>query len=283
MIDIVTVVFQEELEVIQLQAHSIEKFCQLLDIKNIFVMVNDSIELVDQIDCNWWGALADRVKIIPRQQFAVEYTEIGWLDQQLLKILGSSLSDNNWSMILDAKTILVKPWTKELIFDSQGKLTTGLHPIQPVFAQSGIMVSELFGINLEYVAGPAGVPFIFNNQWIRDMIKEIENRTEQNFAQWFLNAGKITEFILYTGYVQWLHNGLDHCYSQVADTYQVCNICHSETSNYNLKIKDLTSGNNHSVSIHRNCWKTLTTEQKYMYIDFLIKQGFSKAEILCKH
>ena len=89
MIDIVTVVFEEELPVLQVQAQSIDHFCTDLGLKNIYVMVNDHDDLTSQIDKSWWGQFQDRVQIVPRSMFATSYVDNGWVSQQVLKLLGA--------------------------------------------------------------------------------------------------------------------------------------------------------------------------------------------------
>jgi hypothetical protein len=114
MIDLVTVVFREELPILRVQAESIDLYCQDIGIQTIFVFVNDTVDLINDIDLAWWGSLSNRVRIVHRDQFGCLFVENGWVSQQVLKVLGSSLSENQFSMILDAKTIIVKSATLEL-------------------------------------------------------------------------------------------------------------------------------------------------------------------------
>ena len=86
MIDIVTVVFSEELPVLRVQAQSIDRYCAELGLKNIYVLVNDSDSVLDQIDKTWWGQYQDQVQIISRSVFSTSYVENGWVSQQILKI-----------------------------------------------------------------------------------------------------------------------------------------------------------------------------------------------------
>jgi hypothetical protein len=54
MIDIATVVFRDELPILKLQAQSIERYCQHIGIRNIYVIVNDDDDTIHQIDAGWW-------------------------------------------------------------------------------------------------------------------------------------------------------------------------------------------------------------------------------------
>jgi len=277
MIDIITVVFREELPILKLQAESIDLYCQDINLGSIYVIVND--DTLD-IDTALWGSFADRVRIIPRTAWPVQYAENGWLTQQLLKLLGAANSTNTWTMILDAKTIIVQPVDLDRIFDSQDRLTWGYLPIFPVFEPAKKIVSELFDIDLKNVAGPAGVPFFFHNSTVRSMIKDVELRTQQPFSEWFQQQGMVTEFILYSGYLEYRDTTLDVMYTHRAETYKVCNVCHTETEIFNLKFIEMMHPDTLTVSVHRKAWTALTDIQRKAYKDYLILHGIGQAKDL---
>jgi hypothetical protein len=280
MIDIITVVFQEELPILKLQAESIDLYCQDINLGSIYVIVNDDTD-PNKIDVDWWGTLSDRVRVIPRSVWGIDYAENGWLSQQLLKLLGSANSKNTWSMILDAKTIIVQPIDLNRIFDSQNRLTWGYFPIFPVFEPARKIVSKLFDIDLKNVAGPAGVPFFFHNSTVRSMIKDVELRTQQSFGDWFQQQGMVTEFILYSGYLEYRDTTLDVMYDQNNKfRYQVCNISHGEVELFNTKFLEMMHPNILTVSVHRKAWTILTDIQRKAYKDFLTLHSISQAREL---
>jgi hypothetical protein len=279
MIDIVTVVFQEELPTLKLQAQSIDLYCQNIGIKNIYVVVNDHNHVVDYIDPLWWGSLSHTVKILPRSVFSTEFVDNGWLSQQVLKILASTVSYNTWSMILDAKTVITRPILLDYLFDKQHRLTVSYHPIADVFLPSRNIVNQLFDIELTHVAGPSGIPFFFHNNTVRSMVADVSRLVNQDFPLWFQQQGMLTEFILYTGYVYYRDHTLDQVYS-IDSSFEVCNICHSEVSRADYKLDQMNNPEILTVSIHRNAWKQLTDQQKYRYQNFLITRGISRAQEL---
>lgn len=274
MIDLITIVFKEELPVLQAQAQSVERYCQDIGIQNIYVVVNDEESVVGEIDAAWWGALADRVLIIPRSAFSTDYSSNGWLSQQVLKLMTAAVSYNTWSMVLDAKTIFVKPLQLNELLDAQGRPRVGQLDIYPVFERSRQIVNELFNIDLQKQLGPGGVPFVINNRAVRAMIAEVEQRTSTAFPEWFQAQGMLTEFILYSGYIH-LQDGFDKLYN--VDVYEVIpvNICHSEVAAFDRKFKNMQ--NSLTVSIHRNAWTKLTAEQQQQYQHFLIDRGILAA------
>ena len=181
MIDTLTVVFKPELPILKVQAESISKNCQHIGIKNIFVVVNDDPQVVDLIDKTWWGPLQNCVRVLHRSALADWYVDDGWLSQQALKVLGAAYSENEFIMILDAKTIIVKPVTLDLVLP-EGKPTGGNMPIPEVFDTSAKIVGHLFDVKLTKNGGSSGVPFFFHGQTIRKMIDEIHSRTGEKFS-----------------------------------------------------------------------------------------------------
>ena len=282
MIDIVTVVFREELPILQLQAESIELYCQNMMLGNIVVVINDESMSKDDIDPAWYGNMAERVQIVHRQELADQWANDGWLTQQLCKLLASaSIKLSTWTMVLDAKTILIEPVNHNRLFDHLGRLTWGYSSIAPVFEPSRKIVGELFEINLQHIAGPSGVPFFFNNSIVRSMIKEVETRTHTPFAKWFQEVGMVTEFILYSGYLQYVDGSLDKQYSKPTSTsYSVCNICHSEVQSFDRKFLEMLMPDTLTVGIHRNAWSQLNPEQKKKYQDLLISKEITRAKEL---
>ena len=275
MLDIVTVVFRDELPILRVQAESIDLYCRDIGIQTIFVVVNDDDSIVDQIDPSWWGSLNDRVRIIPRSYFNCNFVENGWVSQQVLKVLASSLSTNQYSMILDAKTIFVKTATIELLFPN-GKQAGGSYPIQEVFLTSARIVGELFNVTVDRNGGTSGVPFIFKNELVRNMIVEIENCTKEPFPKWFQDRGMVTEYILYVGYCKYLYGTLDEIYSQ-SYPYQVVNLCHSQTGIIPNKLNDMAQSKTLTVSIHRRAWTVMTEEQKDTYRKLLTSRHIKTA------
>lgn len=279
MIDIVTVVFREELPVLKLQAQSVDLYCNNMDLGNIYVIVNDDTLDVSEIDHSWWGKFNNRVVVMHRKTWNIDYVENGWLTQQLLKLLGANTSRNEWTMILDAKTILAQPVELTKLFDNYGLLKWGYAPVIPVFEPSRQLVSKLFNIDLKSVAGPAGIPFFFKNSLVREMLREVESRTEQPFAEWFQKTGMVTEFILYSGYVQYRFGNLGFLYTNDYQTYKICNICHSEVESFDRKFQEMLDPDILTVSVHRNAWSKLTDDQKNLYRNLLIKFGVNGQEL----
>jgi hypothetical protein len=280
MIDIVTVVFKDELPILKVQAESVDLYCKELGIQTIFVIVNDDDSVADLIDPGWWGSLQSQVQIIPRSSFACQFVENGWVSQQVLKLLGSSLSRNTWSMLLDAKTLVSDCMTSDIFVANSDQLTLGIGPVLEVFEPAAKIASDLFGITVAHVAQPAGVPFIFRNQDVRQLIDKIETMTHDNFAEWFQRQGMLTEFVLYTAFIQYKYQDLSQVYLGHNQIKLCNNICHSELKIFDIKLQHARDCRPLTVGVHRNAWRYLNEQQKQSYRDYLESIGLTTARSL---
>jgi hypothetical protein len=269
MIDIATVVFRDELPILKLQAQSIERYCQHIGIRNIYVIVNDDDDTIHQIDAAWWGSAANHVLVVPRSAFSTLFVEDGWVSQQALKLLAAGISYNTWTMVLDAKTIFVKELELKDLIDEQGRARVGTLDIYPVFETTRLMVNQTYDIDLQKQLGPGGVPFLFQNDVVRLMIADTTFRVKQKFPLWFQGKGRLTEFMLYSGYLQYRFGGFDTFYNPEFG-FGVVNVCHTEVAQFENKLDQMKNSDPLTVSIHRNAWKELTDEQKQAYQHFLI-------------
>ena len=280
MIDIVTVVFEQEISILRAQAQSIALNCQRIGIRNIYVVLNDTETIAGQIDPAWWGPLASNVLIIPRTAFSTPFVEDGWLSQQVLKLLTASMSYNTYSMILDAKTLFVRELDPATVVDETGRILTGRCPIYPVFEPSKKIVEQLFEIELTEQLGPGGVPFIVHNDTVRMMIAEITLRTRTPFPTWFQQQGMVTEFILYSGFVKFLCGNLEVMYDRQNKLGSIVNVSHDETVHWLTKINQMNNRNTLTVSVHRGAWPRLTAQQRQEYRDLLLQRGIEAARDL---
>jgi len=273
MIDICTVVFREELPALRVQAESVARYAADLGTRNIYVVVNDSDDVVNEIDAGWWGSLADRVMVVPRTAFGADWVENGWVSQQALKLMCSAMSYNHYVMVLDAKTILVRDFLTAEILCS-GRPRVGRMAVFPVFRPSADIAGALWGITVREQLGPGGVPYFFHTQQVRAMIADVEQRTGKSFPAWFQAQGRLTEFVLYSAWLQHcnLYNAL------YADTAVIpCNVNHSEIDRIDQRLDEMIKISAHTVSIHRGAWQAMTPDQRMRYQHYLIDRGLKSA------
>jgi hypothetical protein len=195
----------------------------------------------------------------------------------VLKLLAASMSYNTYSMIMDAKSLLVKEIDPAEFISDTGQIHTGLLDIYPVFEPSRKITSDLFDIDLKKQLGPGGVPFIMHNDTVRMMIAETTIRTKTSFPYWFQQQGMLTEFILYSGFVQFLCGDLTVLYSDKNKLGTQVNVSHDEVDQWNRKFFQMTRLNTFCVSVHRIAWKNMLTQQRNEYKEFLIQRGIEAA------
>lgn len=278
MIDIVTVVFGEEIPILACQAQSLDLYCQDIGLQKIYVMVNEP-DLADKIDITWWGSLSAKVQIIPQEQFNVKWIDNGWLTQQLLKMYGSALSQNQWSMVLDAKTVLTKKFTLDHLLTGQGQIRLGWFPTIGVFEPAQRIANRLFGTDNHLTLELGGVPFFFHNASMRDMIEHIETLVEKDFGAWFLDQGMLTEFVLYSTWISLDAVRKDLYKFANPNHLRICHICHSTADQFDRILSD-HNADIHTLSIHRKAWSGLTIDQKLSFQQKLLDRGISRAKVL---
>lgn len=277
MIDIVTVVFGDELPIMSCQAQSLDLYCRDLGIQRIFVMLNQP-DLAKKIDLGWWGSLAHKVQLIPRETFAAQWLIDGWVNQQLLKMMGSALSQNIWSMVLDAKTIIITPLSIDRLLTDQKQLKIGWMPTTGVFQRAQDIANQLWASANDQMLFPGGVPFFFHNESMRGMIQDIESRMNQDFKSWFLSQGMLTEFVLYSTWIT-TDDSRKNLYRATDHKFKVHNICHTEADRFDQLIQRLDR-DSVSLSVHRHAWSALSPSQKNLFRQQLLARGITRAETL---
>lgn len=277
MIDICTVVFEEEIPLLQVQAESIARYCSNIGVRNIYVVLNDVETLAEKINPAWWGPMSKHVLVIPRTAFSTPWVENGWLSQQLFKLLAASMSYQPWTMVLDAKTTFVRDLELRTVIDFTGKVATGWCPIPEVFMPAKQIVNDFFKIDLQHVIGPAGVPFFFHNDTVRAMISDVSFITNESFPLWFQKQGMLTEFILYSAYVVYKYGSLDVLVHDKNKLGNIVNVCHSEVDNFDNKLTLMRDLETLTVSVHRGAWNKLTPEQRTAYQMLLLDRNIGSA------
>lgn len=277
-IDLITVVFEPELYLLELQARSISLYIDHTRIRNIYIVVNDDNHLCNSIDPQWWGKNADKVNIIHRSFFGDTSMLDGWSSQQLYKLCAANIADSEWSMCLDAKTWFVQPLDWEKLFDHDGRVKFSSFPTIPVFQPAQTAIEQYFDIQLSYVISPGGVPFMFHTETVKDMINYIPD-----FFRFFcVNVNMpsyMTEFMLYSGYVIKKYQSYTVLYTG-QQHYQVTNLADWQINEFDEILERMGANNNLTSSIQGRAYPHLSDSQLDQWLDFLLtKHIISDKEI----
>jgi hypothetical protein len=284
MIDLLTVVFDEEIDILRVQAQSIDLYCENLKIKNIFVVVNDHEDVCQKININWWGAMSDRVKILHRSNFGSYFHDNGWISQQYLKLKASTFSENKWVMVLDAKCVFVKKMYLRNIFDIFGRIKLEYQQKIPYWYNAFENVNLLFDIKLDKLMGI--VPYMFEVDLVVQLIDYVEEKTHQPFERWFqsFRISDMSEIILYFGFVLYKYKYLIRHYTNIEFkniNYNLICVTKLENANGIFESEFIKKCKKcHIVMIHRKCWAVLTDQNKDRYKSILISRGLDTAKFL---
>jgi hypothetical protein len=265
--DLLTVVFRDEISLLKTQARSIDEYVSPEDVNEIKVIVNDVADVAELIDVAWWGKHQSKVKVALRNFNCVVN---GWESQQLCKLLGTASSDETWVTVLDAKTWFIQPYDMSKLFDAQGRVRYRSVPLSEHFLSSKNFVKQLYGVDLVTVIGPGGVPFLFHVATVKELVNCIDN-----FVDFFQVNVKypnlIAEFYLYSGYVLSKYNTYDVLYNQDDPYYVNFNVAHNEPEKIDV-FKQHLSPQLLTASIHRNAYPLLSENQLKTWHDFLIER-----------
>jgi hypothetical protein len=276
MIDLISVVFAEEIPLIQIQARSIDLYVPTELVDCIYIVVNDSTDICNYIQPSWWGRHKQKIKILHQNALSdLSATMHGWDAQQLLKLLMTARSKNNYAYVLDAKTWFVKPVKPELLFNEAGQANAKLMQLFDGFKSTAPFLTEFYGKSYRHIIGPGGVPFAFHTPSLRSMIQEVETKTNKAFDVFFCEAVQfpinITEFTLYSAYIC-SKNCFDKLYTY-RQPYKVVNIAHFQTDEFEELFSQMRYQNTLTVSIHKNTYQQLSENQFQRWCQLLVDKN----------
>lgn len=219
-LDIVTIVFQQEIFLLKLQAISIQKCFQPQDINRIFIVVN---ELAPEVTYSAlsnevlpeYGDLISKIEIIPAHRLMRPHVAAsGWITQQALKLLAARIVSTDFYMVLDAKNHFVQPVSLGTFLDTKsGKARSNRirkHGSLDTALEGSL---EYFGVSRGDYSLPATTPFLLKTVIVRQMIEFIEDREGIHFDDFMVKQkNSITEFFLYNAYLMTLDGGIESVY-----------------------------------------------------------------------
>lgn len=267
-IDLITVVFEPELYLLELQARSISLYIDHTRIRNIYIVVNGDSHLCQTIDPHWWGKNSGKVNIIHRSFFGDTSMLDGWSSQQLYKLCAANIADSEWSMCLDAKTWFIQPLDWHQLFDDGGRVKFSSFPTIPVFRPAQSAIEKYFDINLPEVIGPGGVPFMFHTETVKDMIDAIP-RFFEFFCANVNMPSYMTEFMLYSGFVIKKYKTYATLYSD-QQHYRVTNLADWQIPEFDSILYCMNHYNNLTSSIQGRAYPHLSELQLDQWCEFLL-------------
>jgi hypothetical protein len=214
---IVTVVFEGDVELMYLQARSMNLYCDPSLIEEIIVVDNFTAPKPKRWEeklLQFYGRMATKVRIVPATNITDTHGIPGWFSQQALKLAVARIVKTDRYVILDAKNHLIKPLTRDFLETVNGKVRINgygyeTHPLLRYLEKTCAYVGlDISGPIERFVR--TSTPFTMVTSATKAMVDNIEAREGKDLALVISEHG-LTEFFLYAGHLQ--HNGvLDELY-----------------------------------------------------------------------
>jgi hypothetical protein len=214
----VSVVFEEEYRLLELQARSMGMFLDPAAVAEIIVIDNSAGGMPGRVRADvvaGYDGLADAVRVLrPRDITRVPGT-IGWRAQQVLKLSVAHRVSTARYVVLDAKNHLIDAAGAALFVAPDGRPRVTAHgyerhALRPMIEH----VLKYLGLDpTEHVERFTATitPFTFDTSLVAAMLRDIERRSGRPFAEEFV-ANDLTEFFLYTGWLIAGGRSLDDVY-----------------------------------------------------------------------
>jgi len=203
----VTVVFEAEVPLLELQARSIarhvqdEVFDEYLVIDNTWRGLSPGAQRRIRAEL---GRHGHRLAFIPSSVFGAAPTTSGWRAQQSLKLMAARLLAADHYVVLDAKNHFIESTTKADFFDPVTGLPHGgihsfeRHPLRTHLEH----VATAFGLDptaaVERFTATAP-PVILKRRVVDDVVMDVSGGNPAHFPHEFERAG-YTEFFLYSAW-----------------------------------------------------------------------------------
>jgi hypothetical protein len=278
----VTVVFGGDVELMSLQARSMDKYCPESLVEEILVIDNFTGEKprgwLERTKSDY-GKLWKKVRIIKASDITPS-NGAGWWTQQALKLAVAKHVRSDRYVVLDAKNHLVKPLTHDFLEASGGKAKMNgygysNHPLQKYL----LACCKYVGIDSK---GPlskfvrTSTPFTILTAPAKSVVAALEHKEKTNLLG-AMTKNNLTEFFIYAAMLQ--HQGtLDEVYdwSQqfTADIWPH----QGPDDNMVKKAIKVSLENSHGpfMAVHRGALKAMTPVGKKALAEFWVSRGLFK-------
>ncbi len=215
----VTVVFDAELPLLDLQARSMALYLVPEAVESIIVLDNCVRSLsgraVERLR-SLYGALGSRMRVVRVPSLVEGASAIdGWRSQQAAKLLIAGQVPTARYVVLDAKNHFIRPTDASSFVGADGRPHLGVHAYETHSLRSSLERTLTYlGAGPEDVAGAVAsfpqtaTPFVFDTGVVCDMVKDIGHRSGLSFAVEFERQG-LLEFFLYSGWAALRGPGLN--------------------------------------------------------------------------
>ncbi len=207
---LVTVVFDAELDLLELQARSLQRYIAEATASE-FIIVNNGVRDFSSATQRRlrqaYGPLWHSVRIIRTAELIEARGSGGWRSQQAAKLAIARQILTPYYVVLDAKNHLTRAVDIASFIGPDGRAhgafhTYEDHPLRPSLESAldylGASAEQKYGSITSFP--PTATPFVFDTSLVRAMLDDIERREGIPFIVTF-EREKLLEFFLYSGWV----------------------------------------------------------------------------------
>jgi hypothetical protein len=271
----VSVVFEAEYLLLQLQARSMSRYLRPELVGDIFVIDNSARVMPEAVRSRLlenYGVLSEIVQVLRPDEICEVPGTIGWRSQQVLKLAVARLVRTERYVVLDAKNHLVRPLERSLFEAPDGRARVNAHsyehhPFRPAlertFGYFGADPGEHVG---QFTA--TVTPFVLDREVVGAMVRDIEIIAGRPFAQEFVDK-ELTEFLLYS---VWL---VARCGERLTDHFELQRVPHptvwpraAHAAGVAAQIDQSHHGAGPFFSVHRRALARLDADGRELLAEF---------------
>jgi hypothetical protein len=275
----VTLVFESEVSLLELQAASMAVHLDRHTIHEIVVIDNSARGLPAATQRRLRAAyehLGPSVRVLPAAQVARVPASVGWRRQQVIKLEVARLLSPGLYVVLDAKNHFIAPPASDFFVAADGRPCVNAYSYE-THTLRGELEQSLTYMGLDpskYVSFYTATvtPFVLDTSVVIDLMDGVAARGGGTFAEEFLRQN-FTEFLLYSAWLLATGHALDDYYN----IHQV--FCPTvwprgaSTQSVRSAIREARDGEAPLLSVHRRALAGLDAVAVTVLVEFWVSRG----------
>jgi Family of unknown function (DUF6492) len=276
---IVTVVFEAEYALLELQALSMAVFLDESVATEILVIDNSRRPMSKARKrrlLTSYGRLAPKVRFLRHEEVARVPATTGWRSQQVLKIQIADWITTDGYLVLDAKNHLIARADLSTFVAPDGRPKCNFQHYETHPLRSSLEIAlDNFGLErTSYLARFTATvtPFILVTQACLDLIAYLEVAEQRPFAETFVEKA-FTEFFLYSAWLEWSGTRLEKLYDDSGIANAVVWPRGRSSDAVAATLDDARERQARILSIHRTALARMDRGATSLIVDFWVERG----------
>jgi len=276
---IVTVVFEAEYDLLELQARSFDAFLDGETVERIIVIDNSSSGMPSRRRRSLlrsYGRHAGQVDIRRNSDIALVPSTIGWKSQQVLKIRVADTVGTSAYVVLDAKNHLIRPTGRDVFVSGDRPRANFYHYDTHPLRGTLETVLDYFVLDRpSHIARftATATPFLLLSAACTALVADLEVREGTLFADLFVERG-FTEFFLYSAWLESTGSVLDRLYDDSGIPNPVVWPKGRSRDGVAATLALAEQKQAHVLSIHRTALARMDRDATTLIVDFWVRLGF---------